>query len=820
MLAFEGRRYGVDEDRTAGVTFQDFYRAHEDRVRRVAARQVGAANADDVVQEVMLRAFREYGRLDHSRPIWPWLATVTRNVSVDTLRRTRHTEPTDAETIEALLPPEPDGPADTAVVADLRSRVHRGLRRLGDHDRRLIEMRELDGLGIEEIAPLLGATAGAVRQRLYRARQALRVELDKVGARSGLSQPWLSQRVDSRPRLRDLYVRAVDAVVHPIISHDSPWTALIVATALLAGAGAAAAASGTPEPSGVPVTARPAQLPLPAGVELPAMPRPSRLASQLLSPLDRVNTVCARLTGPVAAGQWHSLAVASDGAVWAWGFNGDGQLGDGTNVHRRTPTRVSGLSRARAVATGSFHSLAVTADGALWAWGNNDNGQLGDGTTVNRHGPTRVPGLSGVRAVAASASHSLAVTADGALWAWGDNIHGQLGNGTTIDRRRPTRVADLSGARAVAAGGSHSLAVTADGALWSWGMHGDGMTPPEYLPTRVAGLPGARAVAAGASHSLAVTADGALWAWGYNDNGQLGDGTTVARSAPARVSGLSGVRVVSAGGSHSLAVTSDGRAFAWGLNDKGQLGHPEAAARSAPVRVPSLSGVRAVAAGASHSLAVTDDGAFASGDNGDGRLGDGTTISRATPSGIGCGRRGLPLPNPPPLIVSVTDTVPFELTLDQATLSRRSIVFAVRRGKLTVHALAAARSAETPANACVTIAPAVQPNCTRPGLDGNTLYFENAAYDAVGPAVSLQVPGGMSTGYTWKDSTSSGWEGVACTWKPTVSLGLVTVAGSCTVRHNVPSGPWSGAVFGSQASCNRCATPPQHGVFTHLAYTA
>ena len=103
----------------------------------------------------------------------------------------------------------------------------------------------------------------------------------------------------------------------------------------------------------------------------------------------------------------HSLAVKSDGTVWAWGYNAYGQLGDGTTTERHAPVQVSGLTDVVAVAGGYMHSLAVKSDGTVWAWGDDLVGQLGDGTTTDGP-PVQVSGLTDVVAVAGGYMHSLA----------------------------------------------------------------------------------------------------------------------------------------------------------------------------------------------------------------------------------------------------------------------------------------------------------------------------------------------------------------------------------------------------------------------------
>src|SRR5207248_1867506 len=136
-----------------------------------------------------------------------------------------------------------------------------------------------------------------------------------------------------------------------------------------------------------------------------------------------------------------------DGTVWAWGFNSTGQLGRrpaDSNAFSAAPVRVFGLAGVRAIAAGGYHSLAVTRDGSAWAWGHNGNGQLGNGrTTCNTCAtwvPGRVRGLGGARTVAGGVWFSLAVKADGTAWAWGANDDGQLGDGTRTQRLAPVAV--------------------------------------------------------------------------------------------------------------------------------------------------------------------------------------------------------------------------------------------------------------------------------------------------------------------------------------------------------------------------------------------
>ena len=268
-----------------------------------------------------------------------------------------------------------------------------------------------------------------------------------------------------------------------------------------------------------------------------------------------------------------SMAKTTVGSAYAWGSNGNGRLGDGTTTQRDSPVPVglpAGVT-ATAVSAGNSHSLALTSTGAVYVWGFNGSGQVGDGTTAQRLSPVLVGLPAGVTATAVSAggSHSLALTSTGAVYVWGFNGSGQVGDGTTAQRISPVLVGLPVGvtATAVSAGSNHSLALTSTGAVYAWGFNGngrlgDGTTTQRDSPVPV-GLPAgvtATAVSAGLSHSLAPTSTGAVYAWGFNGNGQLGDGTTAQRTDPVLVGLPVGVTAtaVSAGGSHSLALTSTG----------------------------------------------------------------------------------------------------------------------------------------------------------------------------------------------------------------------------------------------------------------------
>lgn len=335
----------------------------------------------------------------------------------------------------------------------------------------------------------------------------------------------------------------------------------------------------------------------------------------------------------LSAGDSHACAQNTAGALECWGYNDSGQLGDGTEHKRPGPAAVQGLSGpVSQVSAGNLHTCAVTAAGAALCWGYNGDGELGDGTTTDRRTPTPVSGLgSGVTAISAGTFHTCALTTAGAVSCWGydDEI-----NGAPISpaHTRPVPVSGLdSGVVAISAGNRFSCALTDAGAVKCWGLNdegqlGNGTKTHSSQPVAVQGLgSGVVAISAGNAHACAVTGQGALMCWGANDDGELGDGTKTSRSAPGVVDGLgTGVLAVSAGSTHSCAILSDRTATCWGTNDAGELGNGTFKAATRPVAVSGLTGIAGLGAGTAFTCAVTTEGAAKCwGDNGIGQLGIG-----------------------------------------------------------------------------------------------------------------------------------------------------------------------------------------------------
>jgi alpha-tubulin suppressor-like RCC1 family protein len=332
--------------------------------------------------------------------------------------------------------------------------------------------------------------------------------------------------------------------------------------------------------------------------------------------------------------------------LWTWGDNYAGRLGNNdTDTNRSIPvTTFAGGANWKQVTCGGSHTAAIKTDGTLWTWGRNYNGQLGDNTSgTDRSTPvTTFAGGTNWKQVAGGNRHTAAIKTDGTLWTWGDNSYGRLGVNDTTQRLTPvTTFTGGTNWKQVAGGYAHTAAIKTDGTLWTWGRNyngqlGDNTSGTDRLTpiTTFAGGTNWKQVAGGYGHTAAIKTDGTLWTWGSNIDGQLGDNTAVNRSTPVTTfAGGTNWKQVACGSDYTAAIKTDGTLWTWGSNFAEQLGVNTTTKRNTPVTTfAGGTNWKQVDCGGAHTAAIKTDGTlWVWGSNNNGKLGDNTTIGRCTP---------------------------------------------------------------------------------------------------------------------------------------------------------------------------------------------
>jgi uncharacterized repeat protein (TIGR02543 family) len=303
----------------------------------------------------------------------------------------------------------------------------------------------------------------------------------------------------------------------------------------------------------------------------------------------------------VKAGSSHSIAVTTSGRVYSWGRNTYGQLGNGTYIQQTTPTLISVTgyynNPIQSVATGYIHSLALSSNGEVYAWGYNSDGSVGKGSNSTVPNPTLInfDGLLNgekIKSIEASERTSVAVTTSGRVYVWGDNRQGQVGDGLSATKIRNPKLISFDGIQSgetiedVDVGAGRSLALTTNGRVYTWGGYdysNDSSNTFITTPTLISfiGLQNGetiQSIESGGLHSLAITTSGRVYSWGSNYSRQLENGApNELITTPTLISftGLQSgetIQSVIAGGRHSFAITTDGRRYAWGENSNSILG--------------------------------------------------------------------------------------------------------------------------------------------------------------------------------------------------------------------------------------------------------
>ena len=365
-----------------------------------------------------------------------------------------------------------------------------------------------------------------------------------------------------------------------------------------------------------------------------------------------------------------TCALMSGGGVQCWGYNEEGEVGNGTaGANTATPGPVTNLSSgAKAVATGGNFSCALMTSGTVSCWGSNSLGQLGNGSTTGSDVPVQVSGLSGVTAITTGNTHACALLSNGSIDCWGENDYGAVGNGSTTGPQQcvsgssatvcstsPVQVQGITNAIAIGAGGNITCAVLANNTMDCWGLGALGTigiseTQNSATPVAISGLSGVTGLAVGLGTVCALVSGGTVDCWGSDYYAQLGNGTAAeVVASPAPVMNLTGAVAISAGYVGVCALLSNGTVDCWGDNSDGEIGTgsttgPQQCPSGAggfqcadqATAVSSLSGATAISTGSSTSCALLSGGnAVCWGYGGSGTLGNNTTTAaQTTPSAV------------------------------------------------------------------------------------------------------------------------------------------------------------------------------------------
>jgi alpha-tubulin suppressor-like RCC1 family protein len=365
----------------------------------------------------------------------------------------------------------------------------------------------------------------------------------------------------------------------------------------------------------------------------------------------------------VSCGGSHTAVLCADGTIRTFGYNSNGQLGNGTTSYssNSTPVQVLNITNAVQLTCGGEHTVVLCADGTIRTFGNNGSGQLGDESYSQRSSPVlfkytfstlysniykALPKYNITPLATTQSYYNSALIIGNKLYTIGYNSNGQLGNGTTTNSDKYIEVSGVINPVQVAYGvftsSPHIGVVCADGTVRIWGSNSYGQlgnnttSSTNSTPIQIQGITNAVQVACGTMHTVILCADGTIRTFGSNGNGQLGDGSYSQRRTPVQIQGITNAVQVSCGYYHTAIVCADGSIRTFGNNGSGRLGDGTTTQCTSPVQVQGINNAIQVACGAGYTVVLCSDGTVKSfGWNYYGQLGNstnsGTDTSNPTP---------------------------------------------------------------------------------------------------------------------------------------------------------------------------------------------
>ena len=510
--------------------------------------------AEEITQVVFIILARKAGSLGDRTILPGWLCRTVRYASANALTIQRRRQRREQEAYMQTILNEPALDETWEQIAPL---LDTALEKLGQKDHDALVLRFFEGLNFKAVGAALGTCEDAAKMRVSRALEKLRKFFNRRGISSTtaiIAETISTNAVQAAPVALAKSVTAVALTKGATVSASTltlikgalkimAWTK--AKTAIVSGAVIALATVGT------------------SSFTSHFRNSPPRQTGSLKLPTGAVEPM-------ITKGFGYGVILASDGSLWSWGEEPIGWpvLGFANIKNTVALRRIGNGTDWRDVASGNYHSLAIKSDGTLWAWGGNVGYLLGDGTKTDRTTPVpSVPGNNWKQA-AVGGSSSFALKNDGTLWAWGG---GYLGIGATSDRSQAVQIGTATNWEKIWSGDIQTVGLQSEGSLWFWGsLDGDGRGTNNFLvPTRISPDTNWVDVCFGYFTVFAIKSDGTLWSWGREANFYTHALDSSFNSTPRQVGAENGWQSCSSqpGGFYLLLKKKDGSLWALDASD-------------------------------------------------------------------------------------------------------------------------------------------------------------------------------------------------------------------------------------------------------------